>query len=525
MLRDLVTVEEGGGRRRGGGGEEFPTTHEERRDSQFRSGHIPTLLVGLVDDARGELTVAQPKWRPVVCDVVEIGRIQDHTRRTSASGTEMARKHSADKSSHTTANSSPPSTSTAGTARQRNKEKGHTNGERMLHTSPSEAQFLRMRDQVQFEREEREGIVLWRRPMLTLQYFMLESLMLFTALANRMYKRKATVLLTLILIAVAYAVYSMDGPHQQLVQSVEKKFLWCAYWIGLGILSSVGLGTGLHTFLLYLGPHIATVTLAAFECKSIDFPEPPYPNEIKCPENVQPQEMSLWTIMSKVRLEAVMWGAGTAIGELPPYFMARAARLSGVDLEDDEFEEIEELLHEKKKHPDDMGFMEKAKLSVHNLVQRVGFFGILACASIPNPLFDLAGITCGHFLIPFWTFFGATLIGKAIIKMHIQKLFVIFLFSAHHVEQVVKLIGLIPQLGPQAQKPFQNYLEAQRTKLHHKPGTGETEGGGNILSWCFEKLVLVMVVYFVLSIFNSMAQSYHKRICKEKRSKKGDRTH
>ena len=39
---------------------------------------------------------------------------------------------------------------------------------------------------------------------------------------------------------------------------------------------------------------------------------------------------------------------------------------------------------------------------------------------IPNPLFDLAGITCGHFLIPFWTFFGATLIGKAVIKMHIQ---------------------------------------------------------------------------------------------------------
>jgi len=28
--------------------------------------------------------------------------------------------------------------------------------------------------------------------------------------------------------------------------------------------------------------------------------------------------------MSKVRLEAFMWGAGTAIGELPPYFMARA---------------------------------------------------------------------------------------------------------------------------------------------------------------------------------------------------------
>lgn len=34
--------------------------------------------------------------------------------------------------------------------------------------------------------------------------------------------------------------------------------------------------------------------------------------------------------------------------------MARAARLSGVDLEEDEFEEIEELIHEKKDHPEDM---------------------------------------------------------------------------------------------------------------------------------------------------------------------------
>ena len=50
----------------------------------------------------------------------------------------------------------------------------------------------------------------------------------------------------------------------------------------------------------------------------------------------------------------ILQGAGTAVGELPPYFMARAARLSGADLEEDEFEEIEELLHEKQTHPHDM---------------------------------------------------------------------------------------------------------------------------------------------------------------------------
>ena len=47
-----------------------------------------------------------------------------------------------------------------------------------------------------------------------------------------------------------------------------------------------------------------------------------------------------------MRVEAFCWGAGTAIGELPPYFMARAARLSGGD----PAEETEELrlLQEKE---------------------------------------------------------------------------------------------------------------------------------------------------------------------------------
>ncbi|XP_076099817.1 uncharacterized protein LOC143069191 isoform X2 [Mytilus galloprovincialis] len=33
-------------------------------------------------------------------------------------------------------------------------------------------------------------------------------------------------------------------------------------------------------FLLEIGPHIAAVTLAAYECKSTNFPEPPYPTEV-----------------------------------------------------------------------------------------------------------------------------------------------------------------------------------------------------------------------------------------------------
>uniref|UniRef100_G3NVB8 Vacuole membrane protein 1 n=1 Tax=Gasterosteus aculeatus aculeatus TaxID=481459 RepID=G3NVB8_GASAC len=275
-----------------------------------------------------------------------------------------------------------------------------------------------VRERRQRDKEDRLSLVVWRRPVTTLHYFLLETLIKLKEWTVKLWQRRGTVCLVLLLCSLFSIAYSTEGAHQQYVQYLEKRFLWCAYWVGLGILSSVGLGTGLHTFLLYLGPHIASVTLAAYECSSTDFPEPPYPDQIVCPQGGGVEgSISLFSIMSKVRLEACMWGAGTAIGELPPYFMARAARQSGADPEDEDYEEFEEMLEQAEGAQD---FVTRAKLGVQHMVQKVGFFGILACASIPNPLFDLAGITCGHFMVPFWTFFGATLIGKAIVKMHIQ---------------------------------------------------------------------------------------------------------
>lgn len=102
-----------------------------------------------------------------------------------------------------------------------------------------------------------------------------------------------------------------------------------------------------------------------------------------------------------------MQGAGTALGELPPYFMARAARLSGQL--DEEEEELVELLEGAAKDEKLVGvafyetrcfvfvcfqanvqfttvlvqsILDRAKLGVHKLVKRVGFAGILLCASV-----------------------------------------------------------------------------------------------------------------------------------------------
>ena len=54
-------------------------------------------------------------------------------------------------------------------------------------------------------------------------------------------------------------------------------------------------------------------------------------------------------------------------------------------------------------------------------LRRHGFWGIFLLAAWPNALFDLCGICCGHFLMPFWQFFGATLAGKAIVKARLPK--------------------------------------------------------------------------------------------------------
>ncbi|XP_036416912.1 vacuole membrane protein 1-like [Colossoma macropomum] len=402
--------------------------------------------------------------------------------------------------------------------------KEHRNGK----SAAKEADAASLSELKQRNKKERLTLVLWNRPALTLHYFLLEMFITLKEWIRRLWQQRGTVFAFLLLLFLFFITYSIEGAHQKYVRLLEKKCLWCAYWLGLGILSSVGLGTGLHTFLLYLGPHIASVTLAAYECGSVDFPEPPYPDQIICPhaesgEGVGVAEgavigtvagdVSLWAIISKVRLEACMWGAGTAIGELPPYFMARAARLSGTEPDDEDYAEFEEMLEQTDTAQD---FATRVKLAVQKMVQRVGFFGILACASIPNPLFDLAGITCGHFLVPFWSFFGATLIGKAVIKMHIQKLFVIITFSKHIVEQMVSLIGAVPLFGASLQKPFREYLETQRAKLHRAGEAAPADE--NWLSWLFEKVVIIMVCFFVCSIINSMAQSYVKRIQQKKYS-------
>jgi len=118
------------------------------------------------------------------------------------------------------------------------------------------------------------------------------------------------------------------------------------WWILLGVASSVGFSTGLHTFVLYLGAHIAKVTMASNQCNFVPESIPSrwaFHHFKESPEYVGTPTISVLSIYQSVIIEAFLLGLGTAIGELPPYYVARAASLAGR-----KSEELDEIIDESK---------------------------------------------------------------------------------------------------------------------------------------------------------------------------------
>ncbi|EGD75424.1 hypothetical protein PTSG_06500 [Salpingoeca rosetta] len=370
-------------------------------------------------------------------------------------------------------------------------------------------------------RAARKQVVLWKKPLATLFHFVLELGVLLFSLLEWVWNRKFVVFGVLSL--TSYAAYILMTTTSPELQYVAYKIKEAAFWCFLGILSSVGLGTGLHTFILFLGPYIAHVTMHAYACGTLDFgPQIDSTRQstwsaVDCPpepEGGWTDPITILAVISKIRYPAMMWGAGTAIGELPPYFVARAARLSGEDPDDEDLEEFHETLKDESAN-----FVARTKRFVHNLVQRAGFWGIFACAAIPNPLFDLAGITCGHFLIPFTTFFSATVLGKAVVKVHIQVFILVTSMSKPVFNGVLDALAGIPLIGPSAAESLREMRASTEAKFM---SNHVEEPKTNLFAVVMAVLVIGMIAFFLVSIINQLAQrNVHRQDKKKLQTKVG----
>lgn len=277
--------------------------------------------------------------------------------------------------------------------------------------------------------------------------------------------------------------------------------LSCLKWIVLGILSSVGFGFGMHTFVLFLAPHIAAVTNAAGICNSLNFKD--YPSDLGCTTVAIGSEVTFLMILQRVALESFMWGLGTAIGELPPYLAARLKAQTTV----------------RNTGGDNHGVEQEApgwESRMIKIINKVGFIGILLCAAIPNPLFDAAGVASGIAQVPFLKFFGATFIGKAIIKVLLQTSFVIFIFHSKNLDALIsKFFTRLGEFAPRLNdlnlyRSLVKFLEEQRRKVEDRELN--TSAQTSLISTFMNWLICLIMIIFVISVINSLDKQYKERI-------------
>ncbi|ETV74359.1 hypothetical protein H257_10954 [Aphanomyces astaci] len=360
-------------------------------------------------------------------------------------------------------------------------------------------------------RAERQKLTLFRRPISVLYHFsiVLKDFVRWSVVA--LATHPLTLFLALPLLLLWIGLSNTAGDHHAYLDEFNLNVEYVVWWVGLGVLSSVGLGTGMHSGILFLFPHIFLVVQGAEFCKSTDFDTRHHTwfrsFETNC--GSADTEVTFFTMFTKVAVASMLWGAGTAMGEIPPYALSYAASVAGKRNED--FEDIQTSTS-------DFNVLNRTKEWMITFLQRHGFFGVLLMSAWPNMAFDLCGICCGHFQMSFWTFFGATLIGKALIKANLQAMFFVTIFTDATLTEIEKFIAQVtPVSWALDQKVAQFLLEcrhkfhavADQAKADHTAGEGATEGGGgSLISQAGGFVMVAFMAYFAISCIEQFAQQH-----------------
>ncbi|KAJ6996008.1 hypothetical protein NC653_012785 [Populus alba x Populus x berolinensis] len=171
------------------------------------------------------------------------------------------------------------------------------------------------------QREELENLTLATQPIKTFAYFVLA----IAQFVQRLFAKNGwLLLLTSVFIGtIGILVITIDGPYQEHVLELVNYLRFGLWWLALGVASSIGLGSGLHTFVLYLGPHIALFTIKAVKCGRVDIKSSVYDTiqlhsgpswlDRNCSafgppmySSLQGSRIPLTSILAQIQLEAVL---------------------------------------------------------------------------------------------------------------------------------------------------------------------------------------------------------------------------
>ena len=106
---------------------------------------------------------------------------------------------------------------------------------------------------------QRAKLTLFRSPIRTLYNFVACTAAATVRGSRWLFSHPAT-LFVLAPLLLVYAGLKATGVAETEVNEAELWVEYVVWWVGLGVLSSIGLGTGMHSGLLFLFPHILMVS-------------------------------------------------------------------------------------------------------------------------------------------------------------------------------------------------------------------------------------------------------------------------
>mmetsp|Transcript_31855 Transcript_31855/g.83473 ORF Transcript_31855/g.83473 Transcript_31855/m.83473 type:complete len:392 (-) Transcript_31855:55-1230(-) len=333
--------------------------------------------------------------------------------------------------------------------------------------------------------------------------------------------------ITLVWIGLAH----IDGPHSATVADATLSLWFVLWWLLLGILSSIGLGTGMQTGMLFLFPHILKVVYTAEECRTLDFetrtnvwlnPDIPQSQLMllpSCAPEADAPFPSYLGLVGKVMVAALVWGVGTAVGEIPPYHFAYLAASKGeVD------EELQAELDGIKEGGDGLSWTTRMfndmKAWMIDFIKNNGFLGIYLMSAWPNAAFDLCGMCCGHFQMDFWTFFGALLLGKAFTLRSLQAFGFVAVFSHQYRPKLIKAVGfVVPQAADMLSSKIEDFIAGVEA------GSAGDGNGPPLIAKIWGGFIMVLVGYFLFHATEAIAQEHVKALSDEELHKRLPRLH
>lgn len=290
-----------------------------------------------------------------------------------------------------------------------------------------------------------QEITLLRYPGYTLRYF---SMAVYSALPKRWpWSMRATAVVAVSIASILTLHHHGKGGWLDSGDStnVQSACIWMQsavaetlFWIGCGVLSTIGLGSGVQTGALFLFPHVCRLALAWSK------------------QQQEPLAPSLGALLWSVAIPGFWSGGGSAAGELVPFVLARLIRRSGKDpfaLLNAELPSPSKKPAEKRETASTMSssdsqasfsstesttpaaaddyagdssstsrwtpqlLLSNTRATMENQLTTNAFWKIFTLAVVPNALFDLAGIVCGASSdVSWWEFFLATWFAKALIR-------------------------------------------------------------------------------------------------------------